>query len=202
MKWRLCVPRSEGAAGLMSLIMDVLAKVEEKKRRNQPVAVMASQANDSISRGYQNRWQAARADRAPSRLGAPSRFFQGAAAFGWAASALSVISLSFIAFFVIKSFNFGFFPPPVEETLMSKASSSAPAIPWDLPMKILAQGNSQTYRIVEGIIYDQKESYCLIGGEIYKVGDYWAGKKITAITREQVYAMGSGGQAVVLQRKQ
>jgi hypothetical protein len=48
--------------------------------------------------------------------------------------------------------------------------------------------------VLQGIILDESEPYCLIENEIYKIGEIWNGKTVTKISGEGVELLGAGGE--------
>ena len=70
------------------------------------------------------------------------------------------------------------------------------------PVRSHGWGRLEKVPTLEGILLEEgAEPYCLIDGEIFKVGDYHADKQIVAITRRNVKLINSQGESFLLKMK-
>lgn len=85
------------------------------------------------------------------------------------------------------------------------AGGSLPVIAANKSVQIVnakpanADNQMRSRTLLQGIILDKEEPYCLIANNIYKLGDTWNGKKISVISREGVTLMGPKGDRTFLE---
>lgn len=65
----------------------------------------------------------------------------------------------------------------------------------------LTKGSLWQEEVLEGIIVDPVNPICLIGSDIYHIGDYWKGKKIVSIKHDRVTLTDRHGKTFILKPK-